>query len=282
MVMLCLNKKVVGLICVFIVVSVLFLSVLLVTPCVAVDVVKPMVPSFTVQEVAQPYDVPPSTVTIVDPYTGEETITTYPGYTVENKTIYLVVKNQPFTPYKNGKGEMMNLYYYYAYRGHYYEGGGGWSWGRFQYYAQSDSEYTFIHFDGTIPSNGKIDIKVRALVGTLSLRNPIPGLDSSGNFYFSFEGVEGDYSYVTVSRDMILSTTWPSSSVFPTSSENPDPSTSDDFHSPPSQQSPWATYLLIVIATVCIITIPIAIVMYHNKRQQRKTKFHNTNQDKIL
>jgi len=236
--------------------------------CVVAEI-KPAAPSFTVQEISQPYDVPPTTTTTVNQYTGEEKTITYPGYTVENKTTYLVIKNQPFTPYKNNKGETINLYYYYAYRGHYYVGEGGWSSGRFQYYAPSDSEYTLIPFDGTIPSSGKIDIRVKAVIGTLE---PIfPGLEGSDVFYFNFEGVEGDYSVVTVSRDMVVSTVLPSSSVLPTRPESSDPSMSDNFNSPPPQKSPWATNLLIVIATICIVTIPLTIVMYFNRQRKNRS-----------
>ena len=42
---------------------------------------------------------PPKTTTTVDQYTGKETTTTIPGYRVENKSIEITIKNQPFTPY---------------------------------------------------------------------------------------------------------------------------------------------------------------------------------------
>jgi len=47
--------------------------------------VKPVVPSFTLKEISQPYDVSPITIIIVDGYTGEKTTITYSGYHVENK-----------------------------------------------------------------------------------------------------------------------------------------------------------------------------------------------------
>ena len=60
---------------------------------------KPSVPEFSVRIVAYPYDVPPETTTTIDEYTGKETTTTQPGYHVENKSIEITIKNQPFTPY---------------------------------------------------------------------------------------------------------------------------------------------------------------------------------------
>jgi len=57
---------------------------------------KPAVPTFTIEEIYNPYDVPPTYTT--DPYTGE-TILTNSGYHVENKTTYIKIENQPFTQY---------------------------------------------------------------------------------------------------------------------------------------------------------------------------------------
>ena len=63
--------------------SMLFL-LLVESSCVGADV-KPVVPSFTLKEISQPYDVSPITIIIVDGYTGEKTTITYSGYHVENK-----------------------------------------------------------------------------------------------------------------------------------------------------------------------------------------------------
>ena len=216
-----------------------------------------------------------STVTTVNPYTGEETTITYPGYHEENKTIYIVIKNQPVIPYKNDKGETMNLYYEYCYRGHYSDS--VWTFPYPQYYGQSDLEYTMIPFKG-VPSSGQVDVRVRALIGTLTQRQPLPGFESGDGTYYSFEGVEGDFGVVTVSRDLLFSTVWPSSTVFPTNTETLDPTLSDNFNPPPAA-NPYATYLLIIIATVCVISVPLVIVMYHNRHQQHKRKAKPSSND---
>jgi hypothetical protein len=247
---------------------------LLFEPCVALEA-KPAIPTFTIQEISQPYDVSPTTTTSVDPYTGEEKIITYPGYTVENKTVYIVIKNQPFTPYKNDKGETMHLYYEYHVRGHYIEGEGGWSLPQPQYYEQSDSEYTLILFKG-LPSSGKVDVEVRALIGTLTSRPPLLGFESGDGFYYRFEGIEGEYSTITVSSsDLITSTALPSSSspsnVLPSTTLNT-PSSSE-FHNSPVQ-NPWTTTtMLITIATVCVIVIPTAIIAYQYGKRKTKSVY---------
>jgi len=65
----------------------------------AESIQAPYVPEFTVELVAHPYDVPPVTTTTIDQYSGEEIVTTIPGYHVENKSIEITIKNQPFTPF---------------------------------------------------------------------------------------------------------------------------------------------------------------------------------------
>ena len=80
---------------------------------------KPSVPEFTVKLASYPYDVPPTTTTTADPYTGKETITTQPGYRVENKSIELTIKNQPFTPYTDAEGHIVNMYYNVHVKGHF-------------------------------------------------------------------------------------------------------------------------------------------------------------------
>jgi hypothetical protein len=236
---------------------------------------KPAAPTFTVQEICQPYDVPPTTTTTIDPYTGEKTTITYPGYHVENKTTYIVIKNQPFTSYTNDKGQWVALLYEYSYKGH-YASEGNWIGSYPQYFGQADSEYTMIPFKGlsVLPSGGQMDIRVRALIGTLSGRSPIPP-ESGDRDYYSFDGVAGDYSIITVSSsDLIASASLPSSSV-PSAPENSDvsttPSTPPTSNPPnPQPQTPWTTYLTIIIATACIVTVPLVILAYHYGQKKRK------------
>jgi len=65
---------------------------------------KPSVPQFTVKFVDNSYDVPPSTTTTVNPYTGEKNTITTPGYHVTNRTIEVKVPNQSFTQYRDEVG----------------------------------------------------------------------------------------------------------------------------------------------------------------------------------
>ena len=276
--MTCLSKKfVVGLFFVLI-----LFSVFLVGFCVGDDV-KPAAPSFTLKEIAQPYDVPPTTTTIVDGYTGEEKTTTHPGYHVENTTIYIKIKNQPFDqPLTMDPSDCSNwLFYQYRYKGH-YTGEKEWISFTSMYnnVYQSYTDYTLIPFPRDIPRYGQIDIQVRAAIGTYDYYPAYTKLPYS---HYEFSGFLSDWSdIVVVSFDPLSFTVLPSTST--PSTDTPDqltpdyttpPSTTDPTdpqppNSPP-QQSPWASYPLTIIVTACIVTIPTAIVMHYNKHQKRKT-----------
>jgi hypothetical protein len=123
------------------------------------------VPEFTVKAVAHPYDNP--TTYSTDPYTGE-TIT-HEGYHVENRSIEVWIKNQPFTAYDDGEGHEVNLYYSVRVKGHFEEG-----WGTPQTYSESDSaerippsdsEYTVLSLVNHYSSKAQVDYQVEALLG---------------------------------------------------------------------------------------------------------------------
>lgn len=154
------------------------------------DISKPFAPEFTVKTVAHPYDVPPKTTTTIDQYTGKETTTITPGYHVENKSIEVQIKNQPFIPYAvtnttiidpewepsriyiDQSNRTVNLFYDVQVKGHYsqYE-----DW-KTVYQGQYDgtgrqpiqygSEYTIITVQiGGYPSDATLDFRVKTIVG---------------------------------------------------------------------------------------------------------------------
>jgi hypothetical protein len=147
-------------------------SLMMVESANAQSIPKPSVPEFTIEIVSSPYDVPPTTTTTIDPYTGKETVTTHPGYHVENKTTQIRINNQPFTPYEiQGKDHnwTINLYYNIHLKGHFSQ-----NWGYYRLYNGSsdgnlvqdyDSKYTVILIDSYLPSEGKMGFQIEALTG---------------------------------------------------------------------------------------------------------------------
>jgi hypothetical protein len=144
---------------------------------------KPSVPEFTVKFADNSYDV--SSTYGVDPYTGKEVIT-QAGYHVQNRTIEVAIKNQPFTPYEDANGNSIGLYYSVRVKGYF---GDSWGYPNFGYYyvegdaeanyvgADIGSNYTVITYglvgnNGTqgylcldISAGGQADFQVRAFIG---------------------------------------------------------------------------------------------------------------------
>ena len=141
-------------------------------------------PEFTVQLVAHPYDVPPTTTTTIDQYTGKEIVTTTPGYHVENKSIEITVTNQPFTPYTDAKGHLINLYYNVRFKGHFGQES-DWEepfhkpirngiYGTSKKHPQSSSEYTLISFPSEFQDGDAVDFQVQTLEGYYTPWEPLP------------------------------------------------------------------------------------------------------------
>lgn len=99
-------------------VLILTVSSLIVVKLARTSITKPSVPEFSVKLVDSSYDLP--TTYSIDPYTGENV--THPGRHVENKTIEVTIKNQPFVPYYDASsGWNISFYYNVRIKGHYSE-----------------------------------------------------------------------------------------------------------------------------------------------------------------
>jgi hypothetical protein len=158
----------------------------------ASSIPKPSVPEFTVQIVACPYDVPATHS--IDPFTGQDV--THQGYHVENRSIVVKIKNQPFTPCEiqdsNGNEWTINLHYNIRIKGHFSE---YWSelyrpsdglprqdyesdYSVFSYVLGEEAAYTYL---GTImmkfPAGGQVDFQVEAMIGYVhrEITIPVPG-----------------------------------------------------------------------------------------------------------
>ena len=146
---------------------------------------KPSVPAFTLKLVDNSYDVPPLPATTpsytTDPYTGKQIIqnpgsTAVPGYHVENITIELSIKNQPFTP-QFLYGTNTSLYYNIQVKGHYetdnwVEVYGSETYGNnqtfYDYPAQSTSEYTILQVASHYQDGSKVDFRVQAIIANVT------------------------------------------------------------------------------------------------------------------
>ena len=144
---------------------------------------KPSVPEFTLELLAHPYYVPPTYE--IDPYTGEEVLTAE-GYHVENKSVEITIKNQPYSYFVNGSSAW--LVYQVVVKGHFEET--GTTLYRFDQYTggnlprQSSSEYTVISVPADdYPIGGEVDFQVQAISVCETLITVYPHIISSAGAY---------------------------------------------------------------------------------------------------
>jgi hypothetical protein len=226
---------------------------------------------------------------------------TVPGNLEPYGCIEIVVKNAPFTPYVDENGQTINTYYFAETRKPFSLRWSGLPYGLpddgSTYVKQSDADYTIIHFNYSSRTTGEGIISVpwsgedvvvwfcvRTAEGYYDPGSPSihpayewtavpPSINGEGScrVYFSLTIPGVDKPGITT---LAVKTTL--GDPFAPDSNYGVPSMSDDVGpsggsstpevSCPPVQIPWASYLVVVIVTVCIITIPIAIVIYRVKR----------------
>ncbi len=214
--------------------AILSFNLLIAEPANAQSIPKPSVPEFTLKLVDHSYDVPTTTTTTTDPYTGKQTVTTKPGYHVQNMTIEVTIKNQQFTPYSNGD-QTIYVFYNVSYKGHYqdewkyYPSG---SYGRDSTATtriyQSNSAYTVVPFGA--PSEGQMDFRVQAQVGYYTSYQEFIMVPGAPFTTYIFQGEVSGWSNVQA-------ISVPSDSTSASASPNPTASTSPLCTETPAQSN---------------------------------------------
>jgi hypothetical protein len=225
----------------------------------------PTVPEFTLKLVDHPYDVAPTYS--IDPYTGKN-VTTQAGYHVENQTIDVTIKNQPFTSQRDANGNYTRLYYNFRFKGHYAD---NWTYSPtfstpalkyYPYYAASTSDYTVVSFIlgsfefGNVPEGGMVDFQVEALIGS---DNQILGSYTpwGQGYYFEFSGESSGWSNTQI---ITITSTPPQT---PIQSQSPPPSLSTTSILTPSLSIPEFPSWIILPASLIVI----ALMFAANKRK---------------
>lgn len=191
---------------------------------------------------------------------------TQEGYHVENKSIDIIIKNQPFTPY-TVNGSEVNFYYQVHFKGH-YEINWQFYWpgstGSTDNIPRSDGDYTIISvpikYDGehggsetNFPEDGQIDFQVKALTGYFSeILQPV----LSGFNRIEFNSEKSDWSNtqtITIDANAPAVT--------------PDVSSPSESHNPtPTQSSPQITIQLgldwVPIATVALLGVIAVLLVF--------------------
>lgn len=139
------------------------------TPNEQLTITKPIVAEFTLKFIDSYYMTAPTYS--MDPFTGKN-VTTESGYRIDNRTIEIAIKNQPFTQDTFANGSHTSLYYNIGIKGHYAD---KWTLAPdphyYGYYNASTSDYTVISIRFSsyglsgISAGGQIDVQVEALIG---------------------------------------------------------------------------------------------------------------------
>jgi hypothetical protein len=222
-------------------------------------------PEFTVKLVAHPYDVPPTTTTTIDQYTGKEIVTTTPGYHVENKSIEITVTNQLFTPYADAEGHLINLYFNVRFKGHFGQES-DWEepfhkpirngiYGTTKQHPQSNSEYTLISFPSEFQDGDVVDFQVQTLEGFYTPWEPL--LIPMGTSQFT--GETSDWSSTQTLNIGEVQVPTPSPATTPTSTPTITP-----------YQEPQPTEQEIIIGAAIVVAVIVAglgLLIYLIKRK---------------
>jgi hypothetical protein len=129
------------------------------TPDINAHVPIPSVPEFTIKYVDHSYEVPTTTTSHTDPYTGEVTTEIRQGYHVKNFTIDMTIKNQGFPTSIDGNA--LGMRYFIQTKGHFEN-----DWHETHVDTQSTSGYTTVAIPAnSYPANGTVDFRVKAWLG---------------------------------------------------------------------------------------------------------------------
>ena len=146
-------------------------SLILVESAFAQSIPKPTVPEFTAKYVDRSYTIPATTT--INPYNGQNV--TNPSYYVENRTLEIAIRNQPFTPYidsSSGAQWQITLMYQIRTKGHFAQDWTNLSFVDDGFFAASNSEYTTVSYSigegsvwGNLQANDQVDFQVEAMIG---------------------------------------------------------------------------------------------------------------------
>jgi len=267
---------------------VLLLTSLLAIALASVDVqavTKPSVPQFTVKLIDNSYNIPPSTTTTTNPYTGEKTTIDKPGYCAKNMTLEIAVKNQPWSPSVNDKE--YKLYYKVQYKGHFADEEKWRNYGRdfglTEHIAQSSGQYTvisgYMQSFNSFTAGSQLDFRVQAVIGHTVIHYHDYGYDNLFAPPYSTEFVIDTSSDWSKIQTITIPDLPPITSPSQTSPHLQNPTTTPDNNNnqpqqpDPSQPSGFMLQptVLLWLGTILFTGIAIWIIMMLRKRHLKNS-----------
>jgi hypothetical protein len=247
----------------------LLLTVIIAMPCLTILIIKPTnaqttpaptpdpakydssiaIPTFTLQLADHSYDVPEKATTTTDPYTGNTTTTTQPGYHVENKTIDLRITNPPHISEDVPNKYTINLYYDIRYKGHY-----GNAWTELYDYGDdnrlpkaTNSTYTQISIpQRQFSPNAQVDFQIRAINGKINIiKEPF--------FFWTFEaGGWSNIATVNMTDGSVTITQFTNPTVTPSPTATP---TLTQTPAPSVPELSWIAIIPLLVALLAVAVI---------------------------
>ncbi len=248
--------------------------ILTVKPAYAQAITRPSIPEFTAKYVDRSYDIPPTYG--VDQYTGK-TIITKPGEHIDNRTVEITIKNQPFTTSTDTNENNINMFYNVRFKGPF---GQNWNemfgvertvWydysnpvDNYGYMIQTySSQYTIVEITNP-PTQGQMDIQVKALEGYTN-RTIVQGHIFMAQVAYTFYGEESDWSNTQIVTIGVASTSTPNPTS-PTISTPTPTSTLTESSSPTPTVPEFSSWTLPLLLSIVAATAGLQV--YHKKHKR--------------
>jgi hypothetical protein len=250
-------------------------SLIIVSSAFAQSITKPSIPEFTAEYVDYSYDIAPTYTT--DPYTNNTVIQTY-GSHVDNRTVVITIKNEPFTPFTDSNGNTINLFYNVRYKGTFGQdwtemyGGERTVWynyddpdNNYGYKIQNYASQNTVVVMASPAQQGQMDIQVEALQGYTN-RTTIDGHIFFSVVGYTFYGEESGWSSTQTIAIGGSQTPTPSPETTPTPTPPNFGPTSPPEHEP--LLTPELLKIIVGVSLAVAVTIAgLGLLIYFIKRK---------------
>jgi hypothetical protein len=249
-------------------------SIMLMTFPFDVRAATPSAPEFTVAYVDHSYNVPITHWTTTDPYTGNQITHSSGGEHVDNRTIDVTIKNQPFKPYIDTSNNTVYLYYNIRSKGHYEKWNGDSDLGSHSQTGvqATTSTSTVVSFNiqnWNVPQGGQIDFQVKAVIGYTYYNSQSCGTE--------FQNIVGDSGWSNTQTITIGTPSTPNPTAYPVTTPTPTPFPQQTPTTTPEQPNiligllpdlSWEqTALIIMVVVVACFAVVVAVLLRKLKRK---------------
>ncbi len=219
-------------------------------------IAKPSVPEFSLKLVRYSADTP--AVYGTDPYTGEN-VTITPAKHQESTEIVIIIKNQPFTPYKDTDGNWIDLSYVVRSKGHFSD---DWSEGGVERDPYNDSYTLTTESASYYPANAQVDFQVKAMIG-YSKDTGLPSIYQTPPIFYGESSEWSATQTITISNSSLTmpNTSSTPSTVTPNASDLPQ-SLTQTSPQPNVGSSVWLGLDWVGVAVIVLLAVVVVLLVF--------------------